>query len=153
MIPGSNILNQAFSVIAQQTVTYYRCTGRTLNSVGQYVTSYAFGIPLKGSFQPVPRSLYQAFGLDLQKSYYVFYASTDILDIDRNVSADQIAFSDQRYQCESDTAWFNIDGWKGVICVHIGPDTGDLELFGFGQLPPINTYQNFGNGNFYVEPE
>ena len=34
MIPGANVLNMAFRVIAKQTVIYFAATGRTLNSVG-----------------------------------------------------------------------------------------------------------------------
>ena len=40
MIPGSNLLNMALSVIAKQTVAYYQANGRALNAVGQYVTTF-----------------------------------------------------------------------------------------------------------------
>ena len=146
-VPGSNILNQALTVIARQQVVYYKMTGRTLNSVGQTITSYALGRSLRGSFQPVPRSVYPIYGLDLQKDYYTFYVSANVLDVGRDISGDQIAFNDDRFQIESANDWFAIDGWKGVLCVRIGEDEGDLKLWGFGSTPP-NTYQNFEHGNF-----
>lgn len=152
MIPGANVLNMALSVIAKQSITYFRATGRSLNNVGQDVTTYASPTIILGSFQPVPKRLYQAYGLDLQKTYFTFYASADLIDIQRDVSGDQIAFNGLRYQCESSNDWFNIDGWKGVLCVLITNPT-DLEqpVIGFNQTPSINANLNFDNGNFEVE--
>lgn len=151
MIPGSNILKIALTVIAKQTIRYYQFAGRSLNSVGQDVTTYNLPINIVGSWQPVPRALYQQYGLDLQKDYFVFYSLNNVLDVGRNVSGDQISFNGQRYQCESNTDWFQLDGWKGIICVHIGLDEADQVVWGFGSTPP-NTYVNFGNGNF-MAPE
>lgn len=148
MIPGQNILNMAFRVIAQTSVVYYHYLGRTQNSVGQDVSQYSLGKKVSGSLQPIQRILYQQYGLDLQKDYYFFYASNNTNDVSRNVSGDQIAFNGQRYQCESNNDWFSIDGWKGSIFVHIGIDTADDSVWGFGEKPSINTNQNFSNGTF-----
>lgn len=147
MIPGQNILNMALSVIAKQQVTYYRFAGRALNSIGQDITTYNSPIFVVGSWQPVPRTLYYQYGLDLQKDYFTFYTSNNVIDVGRDVSGDQIAFNGQRYQCESNNDWFQLDGWKGILCVHIGNDIADSAVWGFGSVPP-NTYVNFGNGNF-----
>lgn len=123
MIPGSNILNMALTLIAKQSVNYYRFLSRSTNSVGQYVAVYDAAQIVVGSFQAVPRQLYQQYGLDLQKSYSTFYTSNDILDIERNVSGDQIGYAGRRYQVESDNDWYAQDGWKGVLCVDMGaPD-------------------------------
>lgn len=116
-IPGANLLKIAFTVIAQQTVGYLKATGRTVNAVQQQVTTYASSVLIKGSFQPVPRSLYEVNGLDFQKVYYTFYSSMNIIDIQRDVSADQITFNSATYQVLSSNDWFAVDGWKGVLCV------------------------------------
>lgn len=145
-VPGSNLLKMALTVIARQFVIYYMDTGRTANTVGQYVTTYAPPRVVSGSFQPVPRQLYEQFGLDLQKNYFTFYAPNPLMDITRNVSGDQIAFNGVRFQVESKNDWFAMDGWVGVLCVYIGIDTANTQLFGFGSTPP-NTYENYGNGN------
>lgn len=147
-IPGQDILRMASQLIAFQTLTYYKFAGRSLNSVGQDITTYEVGVPIRGSFQPVPRKLYPILGLDLQKKYYNFYSSTNMEDINRDVSGDQFGFQGQRFQSISDTDWFAQDQWKGLLMIHIGPDIGDSTLFGFGIIPPRNTYVNFGNGNF-----
>lgn len=150
MIPGQNLLNMALTVIAKQTVTYYAALDRQLGPTGLYITEYAPGAQVVGSFQPVPQKLYEQYGLDLQKEYFNFYASKNIIDVGRDVSGDQIAFQGLRYQCESNTEWFGEDGWNGILCIEIGPDVAvPQNIFGFGST--LNTYVNFENGNFAEE--
>lgn len=148
MIPGQNLLNMASRIIALQGVMYYHFLGRSQNSVGQDVSQYRPGVKMIGSFQPIPRQLYESFGLDFQKDYWTFYTSNNMQDVSRGIAGDQIGFNGQRYQCESDNDWFQIDGWKGSIFVHVGIDNGDMDVFGFNQKPLSNTNLNFGNGNF-----
>jgi hypothetical protein len=121
-IPGQNILNMAFQLIARQTIQYYAYVSRTVSVIGQDVTTYASAVNLTGSWQPVPRELKMKFGLDLQKDYFTFYTSNNLLDITRDVSGDQIAFMGRRYQVESGNDWYQLDGWKGVLCVDLGAD-------------------------------
>jgi hypothetical protein len=153
MIPGSNLLNMAFRIIAQQALVYYHYLGRTQNSVGQDISQYSDAKKIFGSFQPVPRVLYQSLGLDFQKDYWMFYTSNNLIDVGRSVSGDQIAFNGQRYQCESDNDWYQIDGWKGSIFIHIGIDTADNTVFGFNVKPSENTNKNFSNSNFLGSDE
>lgn len=148
MIPGQNLLNMASRLIAFQGLIYYHYLGRTQNSVGQDVAQYSLGVKVIGSFQPVPRTLYEALGLDFNRSYYIFYSSNNIVDLGRNVAGDQIAFNGQRYQCEANNDWYQIDGWKGCIFVHIGQDINDMNVVGFNTKLLENTNENFGNGNF-----
>lgn len=116
-IPGVNVLNLALRVVNPTTVVYYKYLGRTENNVGQYVNTYADPVSIKGSFQPVPKKLYQEYGLSLSKSYFMLYTSTNILDVGRNTSSDYITFAGNRYDCESGNDWFPIDGWDGILCV------------------------------------
>jgi hypothetical protein len=147
-VPGSNILKMALTVIHRQIIHYYRFGYRQLNNIGQDVSIYQPPEAVRGSFQPVPRRLYEVYGLDLQKEYYMFYSLNNVLDIDRDISGDQIAYNGQRYQCESNTDWYVIDKWKGILCVRIGLDTPLLTIYGFNSIPSENTYTNFGDGNF-----
>jgi hypothetical protein len=150
VIPGSNLLNMAFQLIAQQSLSYYRFAGRNLNAVGQDVSYYDGVQIIKTSFQPVPKSQYSYLGLDLQKSYYNMYVSKDIIDIRRDVSSDQVVFEGKLYQCISNTEWAGIDGWVAVLCVYIGPHTGvnDKPIFGFDIKPPVSMNQNYFGSNF-----
>jgi E217 collar protein gp28 len=116
-IPGGNLLKVALGIIAKQTVSYYQFISRAASAKGQWVATYADPVNLVGSFQPVPRKLYEQYGLDFSKSYFTFYTSNNILSTQRDVSGDQLAFNGVRYQCESNNDWFPIDGWKGVLCV------------------------------------
>lgn len=118
-IPGSNILNQALRVIAAQNFSYFAFTGRATNDTGLIVATYARAVSVKGSWQPVPRSMYEVLGLDLQKNYANAYVRQDIIDVERDVSGDQFSFNGQRYQCESATKWEPIDGWVQVLCVQV----------------------------------
>lgn len=152
-VPGSNLLNLALTVIAPQTVIYYKALQRTLNNVGQDVTLYAPAVNLEGSFQTVPKNLYETYGLDFQKTYATFYTSTNIIDIQRDVSADQIIFNGKRYQCESNNDWFAVDGWMGVLCVMVGNYDPNVHTFGFNQTPQINTNDNYGHGTFPQDTE
>jgi hypothetical protein len=153
MIPGQNLLNMALTVIAKQSITYYSVKARNINSVGQTVTWYNPGIVVLGSFQPVPRALYMVYGLDLQKDYYTFYASKNIIDLGRDATGDQIAFNGDRFQVESANDWYALDGWKGVLCVRVGADDQTPSVWGFNRKPAINNYVNFGNGNFFSDEE
>ncbi len=119
MIPGSNILNLALSVIQKQSFTYFAFKARTLNAIGFNVAEYKPGIPAKGSVQPIPRNLYQASGLDFQRNYFNFFLSKGIIDIARDVSGDQFEYNGLRFQCLSKTDWYAADGWDQVLCVQV----------------------------------
>lgn len=121
MIPGSNLLNQAFGLIRKQTVGYLRFAGETVNELGYQIPTYDPRVEIQGSFQPIPRRLYQVYGLEMQKRYANFYAPNNILDITRGGSGDIIEYDGRRWQCQSDTDWFKQDGWVGVQVVDIGP--------------------------------
>lgn len=119
MIPGSNLLGRALKVIAKQTLSYYKFAGRTLNDVGQDITAYDAPVDIKGSFQAVNQSLYEMNGLDLQKSYFIFYVEQGLMDIERDTSGDQLEFFGRRYQVQSNAEWIDIDGWIGLLCVEV----------------------------------
>ena len=117
MIPGANILSMALTAIGKSSFSYLAFVSRTPNSIGQDIASYAPAATLQGSVQPVPRSLYQQYGLDFQRNYINVYVSKAVIDVTRDVSGDMIAFNGNSYQCLSVTPWVAIDGWNSVLCV------------------------------------
>lgn len=119
MIPGINVLNLALTVIARQTLAYYRNTSYTIGATYKPKPVYASPVNIQGSFQPVPRRLYQQFGLNFQKEYFSFYVSENLVDVGRDEAGDQVVFNNKRYLCESVTDWFNIDGWVAMLCVEV----------------------------------
>ncbi len=119
MIPGGNILKTALSAIGKQQFIYYPYATRTLNAIGLYNAVYTNGVPVSGSVQPIPRSLYENMGLDFQRNYFNFFVTQDIFDVARDVSGDQFCFQGKNFQCVSKTAWYGIDGWDQVLCVEV----------------------------------
>jgi hypothetical protein len=109
----------ALSVIGRSSFSYLAFASRTPNAIGQDITNYARPVTLQGSVQPVPRSLYQQYGLDFQRNYINVYVSKAILDVTRDVSGDMIVFNGNSYQCVSTTPWAAIDGWVAVLCVQV----------------------------------
>jgi hypothetical protein len=116
-IPGSNLLNSALGVIASQSVDYYKFASRATNTIGMEVSTYDSPIVIFGSFQPINSAMYEEYGLDLSRTYANFYSSNNIISVDRDVSGDYLIFQGDKYQCESNTKWFGIDGWNAVLVV------------------------------------
>lgn len=145
MIPGSNILNMALRVIAAQPVDYFRFASRSLTIDGLDVTNYDEPVILRGSIQAIPRSMYAYLGLDFQKNYINFFVSTAILDVERDISGDQLGWSGRQWQCISVTPWYGIDGWVQVLSIDVGPavDVNPSYTWGFD-----TDHANFDNGNF-----
>lgn len=118
-VPGSDLLSLAFDIITSQTVGYYNYLSRVANDAGQLVSTFDDPIDIDGSFQAVPRKLYEVYGLDFSKNYSTFYASENVLDVTRDVTGDQIVYRGARFQVLSANDWFKQDGWVGVLCVFL----------------------------------
>lgn len=119
MIPGGNILNLALSVIAPQTLQYYEFISRVGNEIGVINNNYKPPVNISGSFQPVPNSVYSYMGLDFKKEYWMFYASSNMLNLTRGRAGDRLVFQNKTYEIMDADEWFAIDGWNGVLCVLI----------------------------------
>lgn len=126
--PGSNLLARAARIIAQTPFVYVKFTGRVNNEVGLFVATYAKPVQTQGSVQPVPRDLYERYGLELQKSYLVVYVQQTVIDVARDTSGDIIKFNNGDYNILSDTRWFPIDGWTAFICVKVEPEAAPCNV-------------------------
>lgn len=120
MVPGSNLLSIALSVITPESIALSRATGRTQNAVGEWVTTYAAQVPIDGSWQPIDQTKYEALGLDLSKKYFMFYTSEGIRAIDRMVAPDIAERKGRKYSTVSDVPWLDVDGWQSAMFVDIG---------------------------------
>lgn len=114
-----NLLNMAMSVVGKQQFTYYKNISRYGNDIGVLQATYTAGKTLSGQIQAAPRNLFELYGLDFQKTLLVFYVSHDIIDVQRDVSGDQIEYMGDKYQCLSETDWHKINGWTSVVAVKI----------------------------------
>lgn len=122
MIPSSNLLATALSIIAQQSVVLHKFVSRETNEYGLDVATYADPVSVMGSMQPIARNLYDQYGLDLSKNYYTFYTKYDVSDVRRDTSGDQVTFNGRRYQVLSSLDWAAVDGWRGLLMVELGPE-------------------------------
>lgn len=119
-VPGLNLLDIALSAISPQVIQYFRETGRALNGIGQWVTSYDSALTLDNvSVQAVKRDKYSDYGLDFQKNYIRIYMQIDATDIERGKSGDKVSFSGKMYQLTSENNWFIVDGWLSVLAVEL----------------------------------
>lgn len=121
-VPGSNLLKMAMGPIAKQSVIHHAFSHRTQNDVMEWVAHYKPAKQIKGSLQPMSRSLAQQNGLDLNAQYITFYTSKKVMDVQRDISGDQIVYDGDRYQCLYANDWLGVDGWTGVVCVRLTKD-------------------------------
>jgi len=129
IIPGSNLLALALTVIASTPVQYFQFQSTATGPTGLETATYAAPVTIpKGSVQPVDRSRYSAYGLDWEKSYVAWFVpKLAASSITRNPdnSGDVIECNGRRYQLMSGTNWYNIDGWMSLLGIDIGPATGN----------------------------
>ena len=120
MIPGQNIFRIASSAIGLQSVVWKKYTGRTISDVGIETATYDAGTTIQASVQLVSRSVYEQFGLDLQRNYVMVYTASDMGDLERGISPDIITWGGSTYQIESNQSdWYMVDGWNGYLAVKI----------------------------------
>lgn len=126
MIPGANLLNFAFALIATETVQYYRETGRNRQPNGVFVSTYAAAQQIDDcSVQAVNKRNYQAIGLDFAKNYVTLYIpSLAFTVIARGKSGDVFEWNGRRYQLVGGVDWMGEDGWGSAVACDIGPATG-----------------------------
>ena len=121
MIPGSDLLADAFDVIGTQVIRYREFNTRTKNAQFQWVTGFGPFFDMEASVQRVPRSQYVQFNLEFQRNYVQVYASHDMVDLDRDAAGDQFTYNNRLYQLESQGTWFAQDGWAACLAIDIGP--------------------------------
>lgn len=127
MIPGSDLLDDAFELIATQAIRYRKFNERVKNDQFQWVTGFGPFFSMEASVQRVRRTQYIQFNLEFQRNYVQVYASYDMVDLERDTSGDQFVYNGRLYQLESQGTWFAQDGWATCLAVDIGvapPDPG-----------------------------
>lgn len=120
-IPGLNLLALASTVIRPQETTYFRWLGKTTNDIGYDVPTFAAGVTVYGSFQPVKREKFETLGLDFSKEYATFYATGAFRPVMRSTQPDQFAFNGKRWEVVDLVDWFAQDGWQAALLENVGP--------------------------------
>lgn len=122
MVPGSNLLAAALTVIAPQAVDWRAYAGKTTRADGQQIDTYADPVTLYGSWQAVTSADKALYGLTLSSDYAVFYASTPMQNAVRDEAPDQFTYAGRRWSVIARTGWFVMDGWDSVLVIDIGPE-------------------------------
>jgi hypothetical protein len=123
MIPGSNLLRSALSVIARQTVILYRWSGRSTTADGMDVSTFSAPETIaEGSVQAVPRNRYDSMGLDYSRNYVTWFTSAAVTGVERDRSPDQFVYGSRRYEVQLVTPWNLQDGWNEILGIDIGPE-------------------------------
>ena len=112
----------ALSVIASQSFGWRQFTGRTVNGIGIDIPSYAPSVLLRGSVQPVPRTLFQELGLDWKRKYITIFNFHQVTGVERDSAGDRVDFDGKEFQVLSEDEWTNLDGWSETLCVEVPPD-------------------------------
>lgn len=145
IVPGSNLLNLAMSVLGKQSFDYIAYTGRDSNEIGIFQDSYAAPVPMTGSVQPVQRTLYEQMGLDFQKNYHTFYLSQLVGDVARGRAGDKFTYDGKSWQCLSTFPWHSMDGWTECTCVQIPDQQAIDETYTNEQGLPLTTEDTLQN--------
>lgn len=119
MIPGSNLLGLANTIISPLKVQYEKFIDKTTNSLGLDVDNFAPAIDIIGNFQPVPREKYEHLGLDFESNYAMWYGQTFMGTVTRGDTGDKITFAGELYSAIGDNDWIAVDGWSGVMFIEI----------------------------------
>lgn len=119
-VPGSNLLNKAFKVIARQTVQYERYSGKVTRPDGIEAPQFEPAVALRGSWQALPSDQVIKHGLDPNKDYAVFYVSKNLQQPERDVSGDRATYGGYLWEARSGTGWFYQDGWDAMVFERIG---------------------------------
>lgn len=123
IIPGGvNLLALANRAIGFSSCVHKRWRGNAEDDAGIVDPQYYPDEPIKASIQPVPRTMIELLGLDVQKDYVTIYTTADVTvrDTERNVSGDLVLFDGNTYQAESNTKWVAQNGWRGTVFVSLG---------------------------------
>lgn len=117
-----NLLKKALKLIPGESFQYLKYLGEQPNSFGVMIPTYADAVniePSNGIVQSPDNSLYQQLGLDLEKNYKIFYASTAIKGNEAQPQPDRFIYNGKIFETVKNTDWFNYDGWCGVLAVEV----------------------------------
>lgn len=114
-----NVLAMAQTQIPTVDVMYYRFNDRSVDTIGIFTSTYEEPIAIKANVHPVPRSVYQEQGLDLNKEYIQIFTQVQINDLDRDASSDKLIYQGKNYQVYNEADWVPYNGWNYFKAVRI----------------------------------
>ena len=115
-----NQLALASRLIPLKTYDYYKFNANAINDVGIVENTYDEVTTIDANIQPVPRSVYEQYGLSFQKTYYTIYTSDILQDLQRNATGDRVIYNNMTLQIESNQAeWDTSYVFSSYLAVRI----------------------------------
>lgn len=134
----NNLLNQAFTVIPQQSFTYLKYKSNAISDIGIKVNEYETGVVYKGSVQAVDSKMYQQLGLDFSKKYIQIFSSLNIQNVNNDQETpDKILWNNKEYLVVNCSDWYEQDGWTNIIAVENNVENEEEEEEGDNSQPNI----------------
>lgn len=122
LVPGSNLLAMASTLIASQTVGYAKYEGKTKTPQGVLIPTYAARVDVEGSFQPVSVDRVQRLGLDMSVEWATFYAYGFNAPLLRGTAPDRFYRGGGVWEVYGLADWASQDGWQAVLLQRTGND-------------------------------
>lgn len=129
----SNLLKRANRLIPFEKIVFQKWTGNTFQE-GIAVPTFAEGVELSASVQPVRTEIYEKLGLDFQKDYVTVHASVQMNGTDKQATPDRMIYDGFVWNVQKSNNWFSYDGWSSAVFIRIKvaetptppiPDNGD----------------------------
>ncbi len=121
MIPGAGLMGLASRLVGLQTMQHRAFTGRAVNTVGDFISTYAAPVAIYGSFQPMGKELMQQLGLNLSKAYATLYTTANVQPTQEGRSGDIILYQGRTWQAESTHEWRLVGEVGGTLLVEVPP--------------------------------
>jgi len=141
-----NLLAIALRTQGRQTVLYRRWMGRAPNAAGLLVDTFAAGVRLQGSFQPLSRERVAFQGLDTSKSWATFFAPGGYRPVERGAGADKFNYAGREYTAQGKADWLAQDGWNAVLLV----DTGSAAPVPPAGVPQLDWSDGFPQNSVWL---
>lgn len=119
MIPGSDLLGLATTVLSTQTMQLSRYTGTGEDERGIDRDTYAPAVPIEGMPQPVDRKTYADQGLDFNSEYWTVFTEAIANDLTRDRKGDRIEWKGRTLEVVGQAEWTDVDGWQELLCIRI----------------------------------
>lgn len=116
IVPGSNLLAEAFALIAQEQVRLRIASGRVLNTNREYDTVYSDVGPMRSSWQPLSFDRAARLGLDESSELWTVWIEYDLKTVDEDRGVDQVVWRGGTYDVIRVRPWYQIDGWSEAVC-------------------------------------
>lgn len=114
----SNLLKRANRLIPFEKITFQKWTGNTFQD-GIAVPTFAEGVEIKASVQPVRTEIYEKLGLDFQKDYRSVHASVQMNGTDKQAVPDRMIYQGFEWNVKKSNDWTEYDGWSSAVFVRI----------------------------------